>query len=66
MPIGEPDAVVGDLEGGRLAVAAPQHPDPGGPGVALDVGERLLGDAPHLPLLEDGQPGVAVAEQLDL
>ena len=37
-----------------------------GLGVALDVGERLLGDAPHLPLLEDGEAGPPVAEELDL
>ena len=28
----------------------------GGPGVALDVGDRLLGDAPQLALLQDRQP----------
>ena len=33
--------------------------------MALDVGERLLGDAPHLPLLQDRQAGVAVAVELD-
>ena len=35
-------------------------------GVALDVGERLLGDAPHLPFLQDRQPAVrGRSRQLD-
>ena len=34
--------------------------------MALDVDERLLGDAPHLPLLQDGQPLLSVEEQLEV
>ena len=37
----------------RNAVAPPRDRELGRPRVALDVGDRLLGDAPHLPLLED-------------
>src|SRR3546814_3494936 len=55
----EADAVVGDLEGPLLAVAAPGDRDLAGRGMALDVGHRLLGDAPQLTLLEDRQaPGL--------
>ena len=52
----EPDAVVGDLQPGLGAVAAPGDRDLGGLGVAFHVGDRLLGDPPQLPLLEDGEP----------
>ena len=39
--------------------------DLGRRGVALDVRERLLGDAPHLALLQDRQAAVAVAVHVD-
>src|SRR3546814_2499379 len=55
----EADAVVGDLEGPLLAVAAPGDRALARRGMALDVGHRLLGAAPQLTLLEDRQaPGL--------
>ena len=46
------------------AVAPPRDRDLAGLGVALDVGDRLLGDAPQLPLLEDRQPAGLLGPQL--
>src|SRR5690349_619264 len=65
LPDGEALAVVQHLEGGGHPVAAPRHPGLGGLGVALDVDQRLLGDAPHLPLLEERQAGALVAVDVD-
>ena len=49
---GEARAVVGDLEHGASRPSQRQrHVTWRRPGVALDVGDRLLGDAPQLPLL---------------
>src|SRR5690606_32673583 len=62
----EPDAVVGHLERGSPAVAAPGDREVGGLGVALHVGDGLLGDPPHLPLLEDGEPSRLLGAQADV
>src|SRR2546429_616783 len=56
-PDGEAVPVVLDDQQGAGAVAAPLHAQVLGLGVALYVADRLLGDAPHLPLLGDGQTG---------
>src|SRR5438105_3746569 len=57
LPDREALAVVGDDQEGAAAVAPPLQADPGRPCMALDVADRLLGDAPHLPLLGDRQAG---------
>ena len=49
-----------------VAVALPGHGDVAGAGVLLDVGERLLGDAEHLTLLEQRQPARLLAAQDDV
>src|SRR5262245_4899220 len=62
----EADAVVDDEQLGSATVALPHDGDSLGLGVALDVDERLLGDAEQLALLGDGQPAPLLGPDLDV
>src|SRR4051812_1849359 len=62
----EAHTVVEDLQRGGGPVAAPDDAHLLCVGVALDVGERFLGDAPHLPFLQDREAHPTIGEQADL